>query len=383
MKEPTKHTESQQSLINEFRAYLQIVITAEQSGQRARLSQLPGAKTANYCMSLAQSEENILARELTAPFRAVVKQIKEAIIDFSRPLYHKTVKDSKKRAEYENALWQLDFALALMLRDISTLAYFRAKRTKCSDLLIDVASHMIKGPEAADLIRRYQKDFPEDGCYDNGMLVDGGFPETFAWDTYCRVEELDRMADSFPEHVKMAARRMHGWPMLAHRHTNNRKRFKELAERLELGIEYPLDATDGARFRPDTPLVRYLDPLVCKLVYVRNLTANETYETVEDETESLRFWWGDCQEERPTDEEISVGRALIKLPPLTKNTANAWAEKAVVPAIMVGDARDWKNCEEPVLQRIAKQKGVKSRATFKSRLLSAVSSTLRRLARPA
>jgi hypothetical protein len=35
------------------------------------------------------------------------------------------------------------------------------------------------------------------------------------------------------------------------------------------------------------------------------------------------------------------------------------------------------------LQKIAKQKGVKSRATFKSRLLAAVTATLRRLARPA
>ena len=43
----------------------------------------------------------------------------------------------------------------------------------------------------------------------------------------------------------------------------------------------------------------------------------------------------------------------------------------------------WANCTEPVLQKIAGQKGVKSRATFKSRLLSAVSATLKRLARPA
>ena len=71
------------------------------------------------------------------------------------------------------------------------------------------------------------------------------------------------------------------------------------------------------------------------------------------------------------------------MPPLTKATANEWAKKALVPLILATDARDWKNCEEPVLQRIAKQKGVKSRATFKSRLLAAVSATLRRLARPA
>jgi hypothetical protein len=54
-----------------------------------------------------------------------------------------------------------------------------------------------------------------------------------------------------------------------------------------------------------------------------------------------------------------------------------------VPLILVTDARDFKNCTEPVLQAIARQKGVKSKATFKSRLLAAVTATLRRLARPA
>jgi hypothetical protein len=78
-----------------------------------------------------------------------------------------------------------------------------------------------------------------------------------------------------------------------------------------------------------------------------------------------------------------VLRVACLLPPLTKATAAHWAEKAIVPLILVTDARDWTNCTEPVLQAIRKQKGVKSRATFKSRLLAAVAATLRRLARPA
>ena len=51
--------------------------------------------------------------------------------------------------------------------------------------------------------------------------------------------------------------------------------------------------------------------------------------------------------------------------------------------ILITDARDYAHCTEPVLQKIAQQKGVKSRATFKSRLLAAVAATLHRLARPA
>lgn len=80
---------------------------------------------------------------------------------------------------------------------------------------------------------------------------------------------------------------------------------------------------------------------------------------------------------------MQILRAVRDLPPLTKATVTPWAEKAVVPLILATDARDWKNCTEAVLQKIARQKGVKSRATFKSRLLAAVSATLRRLARPA
>jgi hypothetical protein len=54
-----------------------------------------------------------------------------------------------------------------------------------------------------------------------------------------------------------------------------------------------------------------------------------------------------------------------------------------VPLILANSACDFKSGVEPVLQNIARQKGVKSRATFKSRLLAAVTATLRRLARPA
>jgi hypothetical protein len=383
MKEPSKHTESQIHLLNSFRAYLQVVVTAGQFSKTAKLSTLPGSKTANYCLSLAKSEDNSLARELAAPVLAILHEINKTAMQFYRPLYQKTIKDPKQREEHEKVLEQLDFALALIQRQFHTLIRFRCRSTKSADLLVDTVSPMLSGKEAANLIRRYQKEFPDDGCDDNGTLVDGGFPEMFARDTYQRVEELDRLVDDFPDHVKLAALQMHGWPMLARRHTNNKKRFKELATRLELGVNSPLDSTDRARFRPDTPLVRYLDPIVCKLVYVYEVLQYVEKGAAEDEKEMLRRWLWDSQTERPTDEEVEAITLLKGLPRLTKSTANEWAEKTVVPTILATDARDWKNCNELVLGRIAKQKGVKSRATFKSRLLSAVLATLRRLARPA
>jgi hypothetical protein len=375
---------ARQALIEDFRAYLHTVITAAQFGQSARLAHLPGAKTANYCRSLAKLPDNILAHELAAPVLAIIEQIENASLVFSHPLFQKQIKDPVEQAEFERVLEQLDFALAFILRRVSVNARLRAKCTKCSDLMVDATWCVIgDGGEAAHLLRRYQREFPEDIRGEDGKLADGGFPEGFAWDVYQRVEVLDRLVDDFPEHIRLAARQMHGWPMLVYRHGNNRKHFEEVAARLELGVNYPLDASEGARFRPNTPLVRYLDSLVFNVDYVRHVTVGRYFESTEKELDALRHRWWDTQDDRPGDAVVDALRFVPKLPPLTKLTATEWAEKALVPIILATDAHDWKNCEEPALQAIARQRGVKSRATFKSRLLSAVSATLRRLARPA
>ena len=165
-------------------------------------------------------------------------------------------------------------------------------------------------------------------------------------DVYQRVEALDRLVDDFPDHIRTAARSTHGWPMLVHRHTNNWKRFEELAKQLELRAEYPLNATDGARFRPDTPMVRYLDPLICKLNYVRTVMQYGEYKSAEEEKQRLRSFLWNGQDERPCDFEVEAAGSLKRLPSLTKFTAAEWAEKAVVPFIMAADARDWKNCDD-------------------------------------
>jgi hypothetical protein len=169
--------------------------------------------------------------------------------------------------------------------------------------------------------------------------------------------------------------------MLVHRHTDNRRRFRELAARLELGADYPLDASEGARFRPDTPMVRYLDLLVYRVNAVRTYVIGREFESVEVENERIdRSWW-DWPADDTSDEVLEILRGLRQMPPLTKATAHTWTEKILVPLILATDARVPAHCAEPVLQRIWKQKGVKSRGTFKSRLLAAVSATLRRLAR--
>jgi len=370
-------------LLKQFRAYLHLVITAQQTGHTKELKALSGPNMAVYCRELAQLPDNTLAVELSRPVIAVLNQISDVSISCEATLRDKDEKSVAMHPVAKRILGQLDFALALILRHVGFIIR-RAELTECQDLLCEVLGGMALGrADAANLVRRWQEKFPDDAVLENGSVVDGSFPDAFAWDVYQRVEALDKLADEFPDHIRPAARRMHAWPMLMHRHTNNRRRFQQLAQRLELGAEYPTDASEGARFRPDTPLVRYLDPLIYRLHVVCQETREMQFKSVQDEQRFLYMTWWTRQEDCPNEDVLSVIHVACLLPLLTKATAALWAEKAIVPLILVTDARDFKNCTEPVLQKIAKQKGVKSRATFKSRLLAAVTATLRRLARPA
>jgi hypothetical protein len=68
---------------------------------------------------------------------------------------------------------------------------------------------------------------------------------------------------------------------------------------------------------------------------------------------------------------------------LTRDSAELWAIRAIVPYIMVTDAKTSTSCSEPALKAIWKQKGVNnSRAKFESRLTSLVVRTLTSMARP-
>ncbi len=346
---------------------------------------MPGPNTLTYCRALAEAPHISLAAELSQPVVAVLDQLYDVANSCEAVLHSKDERVVPFHSSSKHILEQLDFALALILRNHLHFIKRRAEFTQCRDLLCEVLCGMAMGDggKAADMVRRWQRDFPEDGRREDGSMEPGSFPDSFAWDVYQRVEELDKLADEFPEHIQPSARSMHGWPMLVHRHTNNRRRFQQLAKRLQLGTEYPTDASEGARFRPDTPMVQYLDPLIYRLHNMRWQVRDRQFDSVKAEQDWLHQIWWTWPEEPPGEEVLAPLRTARQLPPLAKTTALQWAEKALVPLILVTDARDWTKCTEPVLQKIARQKGVKSKATFKSRLLSAVLATLRRLARPA
>jgi hypothetical protein len=373
--EPSEADKECEILLKQFRAYLHLAITAKQTGQKKQLEALPGSNFLSYCRLLAEQPEYTLAQELSRPVEAVLDQISRVVNICEGTLRRQDEKSVARQASSKRILAEIDRALAVVVGNHLNWISRRAAVTEYSDLLSNVLYHMAigHGTDAANLTRRFQKLNPDDG----------GYTDMFVWDVYQRVEALDKLADEFPDYIRPTARRMHAWPMLVHRHTNNRRRFKQLADRLELGADYPTDASEGARFRPDTPLVRYLDPLIYRL----NVTCQETrdiqFKSIQDEQWFLYMTWWTRQEDCPGEDVLAVIHAARLLPPLTKATAVQWAEKAIVPLILATDARDWKNCDESALKKIAGQKGVKSRATFKSRLLAAVAATLRRLARPA
>ena len=193
---------------------------------------------------------------------------------------------------------------------------------------------------------------------------------------------LDRLADQFPNHLRPVARQMNAWPILRHRHTSSAVRFNVLAERLELGADYPLDTRRSARFRPDSPMVQYLDHLVPRLGLVRSLARQHK---TDDEKEWIHWWNIDHAIQEGDEEAYSkiagVLRLLRNMPMLTKANATAWATRVVVPIILLTDAKGSGPYTNKALEQIRRQRDLKSRAMFESRLESKVAKTLRSIAR--
>ena len=80
----------------------------------------------------------------------------------------------------------------------------------------------------------------------------------------------------------------------------------------------------------------------------------------------------------------SLLELALQMPRLTKANSDEWSRRLLVPMIMLLDVGAAEaGCDEPALQAIWRQSGVKSRGTFKSKLLTKVRQTLRSLAKAA
>lgn len=275
----------------------------------------------------------------------------------------------------------VDLALSNFLSDAYGTLRFRAEFTHCIDLLADAAGlRQGNGPDALHLMRRLHALDSEEisGPGDPGPLT---FPDSFAWDTYLRVKALARLVEEFPRHLRHGARQMHGWPMIVSHHLDCRPEFQRVAKRLELGAGYPLDVGPRKRRGAETPLLHYLKPLVWQIHVGRKILKKTSGE--EGFKGLVRYVRGhELRGPEPTPEIVAIFKQVPDLPPLTQKTAPEWSRKVIVPLIMLEDAGTLQTCDTPALRNIWRHRSVKSRATFQSRLHSAVTDTLQRFGRP-
>ncbi len=296
---------------------------------------------------------------------------------------------------------EVDFALAQFFRATTSLERIRAEDTRCLDLLLPAAiSRRGDGHDALRLMRRYHELFGDESEA-NGEVIDSTFPDEFAWETYLRVSALSELVDEFPEHLKHSARQMHGWPMIVSHHVDCLPEFRRIAERLNVGANYPLEVGPRRKRGTETPMLRYLEPMVWRLFVLHGVLVEAAMPAPKDANpEQLRWrpapipaddegfakriqwcWWG-VFGPKPGSEELAILRRLPSLPPLTRKTARVWSREVIVPLILLDDAGTAETCGFPALRNIWRHRSVKSRATFKSRLHSAVTDTLERFGRP-
>jgi hypothetical protein len=278
---------------------------------------------------------------------------------------------------------QVDFRLNDCCRRLESCRCARAETTRVHDLLLDVVINRTgDGPDALRLMRRYHSLFGDE-TEKNGEVGPDTLPDIFAWDTYQRVSALRQLAAQYPKHIRHSARYMPGWPMIVSHHLDGTHEFETMAELLELGADYPLDAGPRKRRGTETPMFCYLQPLVSGL-HVLYIGWDETDKVRihENFASYVRAFWWSFPKEELTPEIVAILKRVLDLPPLTKKAAREWSRKVIVPFIMIKDAADRETCKIPALRNIWQHKSVKSRATFQSRLHSAVTDTLQRFGRP-
>jgi hypothetical protein len=371
------------ALVRQFRAYLHQVISAEPTRPGKPSTALPGPTILSYARALAGLPDHPLARELSRPLVAILDQMTRLADFYEGMLLRTDAPSAAWRAAARQVLDQVDFAHAQVLHTQLHPLRRRGRVTANLEFLgcaIELA--IGQGADAARLIRRYQKLNPEPPREADGSPSPGSLPEEFARDAGRRVAALESLGDDFPGELRHAAREMPAWPVLLSRSGRPRRQFLALAQHLELGRDYPTDTSADAHSGSDTPLAKYLDPLIYRLHVACGEIEGLEFKSLREEQHWLYLTWWTWPEDRPSAEVLAVIHAAQELPPLTKATAAQWAGVALVPLILATDARDHTQCTEPALQAIARQRAARSPAGFKRRLLSAVTATVRRLARP-
>ena len=155
---------------------------------------------------------------------------------------------------------------------------------------------------------------------------------------------------------------------------------------LELRRDYPADTNPSARFRPSSPMERYLASRVERLHEFRLSVSYRHPRSSRPRTpsaETIRRCWRDENEPEPGPSVVAVLRQVLGMPALTKTTSVKWSDRVIVPLIMLTDAGTHEEtCRVPALQAIWREIRVKKAQAFKRGLLIAVRQALRDWARP-
>jgi hypothetical protein len=367
--------------LRQFRAHLHLAITARQTGRDQEFKALPGPKSLTYCRALAKLPGPTLTAELAQPIRAVLCQMQSVAAACEARL---SGPDPAKSAADRRVLASLDQALAAIVGELTGFVKHRAAATTSTELLSQMFHGWLfdeGGQMMGSLLRQATEPAAEDREPD-GSLAPGSLPDEFARDVFARVATLGCLEAAYPAHLRPAAECLPAWPLLAYRHDQPSPRVLERLNRLNLGAASPLDTRPNVTFDPESPMVKYLLPLLDRLAAMRAELGDAAFPSVETERKMLLHLWWRWPEPPPGESVLAPLRQARQLPDLTRSTVTTWTREVIVPLVLATDALDYSQCSEPAFQAIARDPQVTNPQTFQTCLSTAVEATLTQLLRP-
>jgi hypothetical protein len=275
-----------------------------------------------------------------------------------------------------------DFCLSGAAENLLSHVRVRAKSSRSEDLVCHAVSHaMGDGNDCIELIEIYHRMMGDD-TEGTGQIDAETFPDQFLWDLAQRVEAFPAFAERYPQHLYFAARHLHGLPMMVSHHLDVTQEFHRLSEMLGMGTWHPLDVSPRRKRGANTPAMKYLEPVLWRMHNIRQILIDiGTREGLPIPSERIAGVVARRRIEDVSEAEIEIYRKLAEIPRLVKSAALDWSKEIIVPYILLSDGADPANAADPFLRNIWNHRGVKSVATFRSRLESAVTDFLTRYSR--
>jgi hypothetical protein len=170
------------------------------------------------------------------------------------------------------------------------------------------------------------------------------------------------------EIIRGIAAKVPYWPVLYHRHAAPKKHFRVVADLLHLGAKCPVNASKGAKYQLQTSINRLVWNTLRPFQDAHLILAwAEKHKKTAEEALS----WTTLRKETP------LFKRSYRLKPLTKSTAEKWADTAIMPMLRVRYPDFY---AEPVLKTILEKRNPKSREAEFTAIRKAVIQSLRSLA---